>query len=60
MLLLNSIHFIRSEPRRYTFTIEADEHLYDKKGVDNMYRITLENEAADNPDFMITLGDILE
>ncbi|HNP47370.1 MAG TPA: metallophosphoesterase [Bacteroidia bacterium] len=53
-----SFHTQRAQGSTYTFTIEADEHLYDKKGVDNMYRITLENEAADNPDFMITLGDI--
>ncbi|MFN8308826.1 MAG: metallophosphoesterase [Chitinophagales bacterium] len=42
----------------FTFTLEADEHLYDKKGVDNMYRVTLENQAADHPDFMLSLGDI--
>jgi hypothetical protein len=53
-----SFHTQRSQGSTYTFTIEADEHLYDKKGVDNMYRITLDNEAADNPDFMMTLGDI--
>jgi len=27
----------------FTFTVEADEHLYDKKGVDNLYRICLDN-----------------
>lgn len=53
-----SFHTQRAPGSAFTFTIEADEHLYDKKGVDNMYRITLDNEAADNPDFMITLGDI--
>lgn len=53
-----SFHTQRAPGSTFTFTIEADEHLYDKKGVDNMYRITLDNEAADNPDFMITLGDI--
>jgi Secretion system C-terminal sorting domain/Calcineurin-like phosphoesterase len=42
----------------FTFTIEADEHLYDKKGVINMYNVTLDNEAKDNPDFMLSLGDI--
>lgn len=48
----------RAPGSTFTFTIEADEHLYDKKGVDNMYRITLANQAADKPDFMLSLGDI--
>ena len=41
----------------FTFTVEADEHLYDKKGVDNLYRICLENQLKDKPDFMLSLGD---
>ncbi len=41
----------------FVFTVEADEHLYDKKGVDNMYRICLENQLKDKPDFMLSLGD---
>jgi hypothetical protein len=53
-----SFYTQRTPGSTYTFTIEADEHLYDKKGVDNMYRITLANQAADKPDFMLTLGDI--
>ena len=48
----------RSKGSTFSFTIEADEHLYDKKGVDNMYRITLANQAKDKPDFMLSLGDI--
>ena len=48
----------RTQGNTFTFTIEADEHLYDKKGVDNMYNITLANEAADKPDFLMSLGDI--
>lgn len=42
----------------FTFTVEADEHLYDKKGVANLYKITLANQALDKPDFMLSLGDI--
>ncbi len=42
----------------FTFTIESDEHLYDKKGIPSMYNVTLANQAADNPDFMFSLGDI--
>lgn len=53
-----AFHTQRAVGSTYTFTIEADEHLYDKKGVESMYKITLANEAADNPDFMISLGDI--
>ncbi len=42
----------------FRFCIEADEHLYDKKGVRNMYKVTLDNQARDSADFMISLGDI--
>jgi len=48
----------RQRGSTYSFTIEADEHLYDIKGVGNLYNITLANQAADNPDFMLSLGDI--
>lgn len=48
----------RAQGSTYTFTIEADEHLYDIKGVGNLYNITLANQAADRPDFMLSLGDI--
>lgn len=41
----------------FTFTVEADVHLYDKKGCTNLYNICLDNQLADNPDFMIDLGD---
>ena len=48
----------RSAGSSFTFTIESDEHLYDIKGNRSMYQVTLANEAADNPDFMLSLGDI--
>lgn len=53
-------HFFtqRATGSTFRFTLEADEHLYDKKGVDNMYRITLANQLKDQPDFMMSLGDI--
>ena len=41
----------------YTFTVESDEHLYDKKGVQSIYQICLNNQALDKPDFMFSLGD---
>lgn len=53
-----SFYTQRAPGSTFTFTIEADEHLYDKKGVGNMFKVTLANQAADNPDFMLTLGDI--
>ena len=48
----------RAQGSTFSFTIEADEHLYDKKGVRSLYKICLANQAADNPDFMLSLGDI--
>ncbi|MEI6822383.1 MAG: T9SS type A sorting domain-containing protein [Bacteroidota bacterium] len=54
----HSFHTQRAAGSSFTFTVEADEHLYDKKGVRNMYKISLANEAKDNPDFMIDMGDI--
>ena len=48
----------RSAGSSFTFTVESDEHLYDIKGNRSMYQVTLANQAADNPDFMLSLGDI--
>ena len=42
----------------FRFTVEADEHLYDKKGVRSLYQICLNNQAKVQPDFMLSLGDI--
>lgn len=53
-----TFHTARSSGSSFSFTVEADEHLYDKKGVDNLYRICLENQSKDHPDFMLSLGDI--
>ena len=47
----------RKPGRPFTFTLEADEHLYDKKGIRSMYQVVLQNQANDRPDFMISLGD---
>ncbi|MEI7595909.1 MAG: metallophosphoesterase [Bacteroidota bacterium] len=41
----------------FTFTMEADVHLYDKKGCANLYQVCLNNQADDKPDFMLDLGD---
>ncbi|MFM2208058.1 MAG: hypothetical protein RL213_2033 [Bacteroidota bacterium] len=53
-----TFHTQRPAGSTFTFTIEADEHLYDKKGVESLYRICLDNQALDHPDFMLSLGDI--
>jgi hypothetical protein len=53
----HTFHTQRSTGRTFTFTIESDEHLYDKKGVRSIYQICLANQAADQPDFMFSLGD---
>lgn len=50
-------HTQRSPGSTFVFTVEADEHLYDKKGVEALYKICLENQAQDQPDFMLSLGD---
>lgn len=53
-------HFRTQRPAgsSFTFTIEADEHLYDHKGTPEIYNLTLQNQAAVNPDFMLSLGDM--
>ncbi|MBU3700354.1 MAG: T9SS type A sorting domain-containing protein [Candidatus Kapabacteria bacterium] len=47
----------RARGEAFTFLVEADEHLYDKKGIRSMYQITLENMKKDSADFMLSLGD---
>ena len=54
----HTFHTQRAPESSFTFTIEADEHLYDKKGSRSMYQVTLANQAKDHPDFMFSLGDI--
>lgn len=53
-----TFHTQRASGSSFTFTIEADEHLYDKKGIPSIYKICLDNQALDQPDFMLSLGDI--
>ncbi len=47
----------RARGDAFTFLVEADEHLYDKKGIRSMYQITLDNMKRDSADFMLSLGD---
>ncbi len=53
----HSFYTQRAVGSTFSFDVEADVHLCDKKGARGLYRITLANEAADNPDFMLDLGD---
>ncbi|MEI7980895.1 MAG: T9SS type A sorting domain-containing protein [Bacteroidota bacterium] len=53
-----TFHTQRSQGSTFSFTIESDEHLYDKKGVRSLYQVCLDNQAKDHPDFMFSLGDI--
>jgi hypothetical protein len=48
----------RSAGSNFTFTVESDEHLYSNYSNVAMYQTTLSNEATENPDFMLSLGDI--
>lgn len=47
----------RAPGSSFRFVVEADEHLYDKKGVRSLYQIALHNQALDSADFMLSLGD---
>ena len=51
-------HTQRAPGTSFRFDIEADEHLYDKKGIRSMYQVTLANQAKDKADFLLSLGDI--
>lgn len=52
-----TFHTQRAPGSKFTFTVEADEHLYDKKGIRSLYQISLDNQAKDTADFMLSLGD---
>jgi len=53
-------HFFHTQRARgssFTFTIQADPHLYDKKGSDGLMAVTMMNQSEDSADFVIDLGD---
>ncbi len=52
-----TFHTQRAAGAPFTFTIEADPHPYDKKGSHTLWRLALQNQLADQPDFAIDLGD---
>ncbi|MFN8355898.1 MAG: metallophosphoesterase [Spirosomataceae bacterium] len=48
----------RAAGTTFKFIVEGDEHLHDKKGSGNLYKICLQNQLKENPDFMICMGDM--
>lgn len=54
---LRTFHTQRPAGAPFTFIVEADEHLYDKKGIRSLYQICLNNQSLDSADFMLSLGD---
>ncbi|MFT3786843.1 MAG: metallophosphoesterase [Tepidisphaeraceae bacterium] len=51
-----SFRTARPKGESFTFTVQADSHLDDGCRTD-IYRQTLSNQLADQPDFMIDMGD---
>lgn len=52
----HTFHTARAPGSAFTFTIQADSHL-DSNASAQVYLQTLANQHADNPDFVIDLGD---
>jgi len=53
---LFSFHTQRPPGTPFTFVVQADPHL-DEQSIPELYERTLINESADDPDFVIDLGD---
>lgn len=53
----HSFHTQKARGSTFKFAIRADSHLYDKKCYPDLYQRTLQNILADNPDFLLDLGD---
>lgn len=52
----HSFHTQRPRGSSYTFVLQFDPHMDENSDAD-IYKLTLANELADQPDFMIDLGD---
>lgn len=50
-------HTQRNSGTAFKFTIQADPHLYDKKGSPGLMNISIKNQSKDSADFIIDLGD---
>ncbi|MFM2126066.1 MAG: hypothetical protein RL328_2517, partial [Acidobacteriota bacterium] len=48
----------RTRGSTFSFAIQADPHMDNNSSAD-VYQLTLANELADRPDFMIDLGDVM-
>ena len=48
----------RPPGRPFTFVVQADPHL-DSQSDTALYRVCLQNQLADEPDFIVDLGDII-
>ncbi len=54
----HTFHTQRAWGEKFTFAVEADPHMEPTGGDSALaFEMTLQNEAASNPDFMIDLGD---
>lgn len=53
----HTFHTQRAFNTPFTFVVQADPHL-DEQSDTALYRLCLQNQLGDNPDFMIDLGDI--
>ena len=53
-----SFHTQRKKGSSFTFVIQADPHL-DEQSDTLVYKTCLQNQLADQPDFMVDLGDFL-
>ena len=47
----------RAKGSTYIFTLTGDSHLYDKKGIPSMMKVTMQNILNDHPDFDMEMGD---
>jgi predicted phosphodiesterase len=55
---VHSFHTQRKAGSGFVFTVQADPHM-DNQTDTSIYRMALQNQLADKPDFMIDLGDII-
>jgi uncharacterized protein (TIGR03437 family) len=54
----HSFHTQRPRGGSFTFAVQFDPHM-DENSDPDVYRLTLQNELADTPDFLIDLGDTM-
>lgn len=52
-----TFHTLRPKGSTFSFVVQADPHM-DNQSDSALYRLCLQNQLADAPDFMVDLGDI--